>query len=163
MLLLNSKQSKQKIQRIAYQILENNYEKEKLFIVGVNKNGLTFANIIVEVLRQVSTIKIEVLNITLNHNNPLDSAITIDTDIDVLTDSTIILVDDVANTGKTLFYAIKPLLEILPAKIEVAVLVDRKHKNFPIQPDFVGTSLHTTLQDHIAVKLDGQEINVYLN
>jgi pyrimidine operon attenuation protein/uracil phosphoribosyltransferase len=72
----------------------------------------------------------------------------------------IIVVDDVANTGRTLFYAIKPLLDILPKKIETAVLVDRKHKAFPIAITYYGLSLATTLQEHIDVKLE--ESSVYL-
>ncbi|MEL6989936.1 MAG: phosphoribosyltransferase family protein, partial [Bacteroidota bacterium] len=72
-------------------------------------------------------------------------------------------VDDVANTGRTIFYAFKPLFEILPKKIEVAVLVDRKHKSFPIKVDYVGLSLATTIQENIDVQiLNTEDKAVYL-
>jgi len=71
-------------------------------------------------------------------------------------------VDDVSNTGRTLFYAVKPLLGVLPRRVEVAVLVDRKHKLFPIQPDYVGLSLYTTLKDNIEVTLEGPSLSVHL-
>jgi pyrimidine operon attenuation protein/uracil phosphoribosyltransferase len=76
----------------------------------------------------------------------------------------IILIDDVANTGRTIFYATKPLMEVMPKKIEVAVLVDRKHKSFPIRVDYVGLSLATTVKEHIDVQIRGvEEVAVYLN
>ena len=74
-----------------------------------------------------------------------------------LRDKVIIVVDDVANTGRTIFYAIKPLLNVLPRKVEVAVLVDRKHKSFPVHVDYVGMSLNTTLQENIDVHIDSPE------
>jgi pyrimidine operon attenuation protein/uracil phosphoribosyltransferase len=69
-----------------------------------------------------------------------------------------LLVDDVANSGKTLLYAMKPLLEFSLKKILVAVLVDRKHKSFPISPDIVGHSIATTLQEQIIVESNGTKI-----
>ncbi|MBX2817947.1 MAG: phosphoribosyltransferase, partial [Saprospiraceae bacterium] len=76
----------------------------------------------------------------------------------------IVVVDDVANTGRTIFFAIKPLLNVLPKKIEVAVLVDRKHKSFPIKVDYVGLSLATTLREDIDVQIrDVEEMAVFLN
>jgi pyrimidine operon attenuation protein / uracil phosphoribosyltransferase len=79
-------------------------------------------------------------------------------------DKVVILIDDVANTGRTIFYAIRPLLDVLPKKVEVAVLVDRKHKSFPIQPDYVGLSLATTLKENIDVQIrETADWSVYLN
>jgi pyrimidine operon attenuation protein/uracil phosphoribosyltransferase len=70
----------------------------------------------------------------------------------------------VANTGRTIFYAVQPLLQVLPKKVEVAVLVDRQHKSFPIKADYVGLSLATTLLEDIDVQIrDVQEMAVYLN
>jgi pyrimidine operon attenuation protein/uracil phosphoribosyltransferase len=77
---------------------------------------------------------------------------------------TIVVVDDVGNTGRTLFYACKPLLEVLPHKVEMAVLVDRKHKSFPVKVDYVGLSLATTLREHIDVQLsDSNDFAAYLH
>jgi pyrimidine operon attenuation protein/uracil phosphoribosyltransferase len=68
-------------------------------------------------------------------------------------DKAIIVVDDVANTGRTIFYAFKVYMDVIPKKLEVAVLVDRKHKLFPIKVDYVGLSLATTVQEHIKADL----------
>ena len=75
----------------------------------------------------------------------------------------IVLVDDVCNSGKTLVYALMPLLQAAPSAIKIAVLVERKHTAFPIAPDFVGLSVATTLQDHIIVETSNNElIQAYL-
>ena len=70
----------------------------------------------------------------------------------------VILIDDVANSGKTLLYALKPVMEYEPEKIKVVVLVDRKHKNYPITPDIIGHSVSTTLQDKIIVSYENDKI-----
>jgi pyrimidine operon attenuation protein/uracil phosphoribosyltransferase len=74
----------------------------------------------------------------------------------------VIVIDDVADTGRTAYYALRPLLDVLCKKVEIAVLVDRKHKSFPAQPDYVGMSLATTLQQTIDVRLDCADEGVYL-
>jgi pyrimidine operon attenuation protein/uracil phosphoribosyltransferase len=69
-----------------------------------------------------------------------------------------IIVDDVVNSGKTLLYSVKPFLEFQPKKIQTLVLVERSHNNFPVQSDYVGLSISTTLQEHIFVEVQGDEI-----
>ena len=99
----------------------------------------------------------------INPANPLEYEPYIEMPIETLEHKVVIVVDDVANTGRTLFYAVQPLLKILPKKIEVAVLVDRTHKSFPIKADYIGLSLATTLLDNIAVDIQGEaEYAAYL-
>ncbi|MEM9823754.1 MAG: phosphoribosyltransferase family protein, partial [Bacteroidota bacterium] len=101
---------------------------------------------------------------SLSPANPREKEIEIEMPLKQLVNKVIIIVDDVANTGRTIFYATKPLLTILPKKVEVAVLVDRKHKSFPIKVDYVGLSLATTMGENIDVKIkDPNEQVVYLN
>ncbi|MEL6925537.1 MAG: phosphoribosyltransferase family protein, partial [Bacteroidota bacterium] len=101
--------------------------------------------------------------IRLNPANPMSDEIRIDMTNEELKNKVVIIIDDVANTGRTLFYAFKPLLDILARKIEVAVLVDRKHKSFPVKVDYMGLSLATTVGNNIDVQLKGvKEKAVYL-
>ena len=84
--------------------------------------------------------------------------------ISALSGKKIILFDDVANTGRTIFYACKPFLNIIPERLEIAALVDRKHKLFPIQVDYVGLSLATTLHNNIEVIFnDDKTTEAYLS
>jgi pyrimidine operon attenuation protein/uracil phosphoribosyltransferase len=68
----------------------------------------------------------------------------------------IIVVDDVANSGKTMLYALQPFLRNQPKKIQTLALVDRTHKTFPVHTDYVGFALATTLQEHIFVEVSGE-------
>ena len=70
----------------------------------------------------------------------------------------VILVDDVSNSGRTLTYALKPFLQSHPKKIQTLVLVERRHTAFPVQPDYVGLSVATTLQEHIYVEVEGDDV-----
>ncbi len=110
---------------------------------------------IVDELKQIVNISIELITIQLTKKNPVDALIQNQVD---LSDKIIIVVDDVSNTGRTLLYALRPLLSFLPKKIQTLVLVERSHKLFAVQPDYVGLSIATTLQEHIIVETDGGEI-----
>lgn len=151
--ILNHRKIEQKIKRLAIEILERNTEEKELIVAGINNNGLRFASLIVAELKQLTSSPIHLTRIQLNPANPLGSPVSIDMKTTDITAKAILVVDDVANTGRTLFYACKPLLEIIPKKIEVAVLVDRTHKSFPIHVDYVGLSLATTLREDIQVDL----------
>ena len=125
---------------------------------------MVFAKLLRTELKQISDIEIELTQIKLNPANPMKDEVSIGVDVGQIKGKTIIIVDDVANTGRTIFYAIKPLLQIVPGKVEVAVLIDRKHKSFPIKADYVGLALATTLKENIDVQMDsGEEWSVYLD
>jgi len=115
-------------------------------------------------LNAIGKVAVHRVQILLNPADPLAQAVEVSVPIQELTGKIVIVVDDVANTGRTAFFACKPLMDILPKKVEVAVLVDRKHKAFPIVPDYVGLSLATTLKENIDVRiLEEDEQAVFLN
>lgn len=163
MKILSEKQIRQKIKRLTIEILEHNFGEEEIILAGINNNGLHFAQLLMEDLLQITEIPITLTRIKLNPANPLEKEIRIEMPLEALHNKVIIVVDDVANTGRTIFYAIKPLLTILPKRVEVAVLIDRKHKSFPILVDYVGLSLATTLRENIDVRIrEVEEMGVYL-
>jgi pyrimidine operon attenuation protein / uracil phosphoribosyltransferase len=166
MQILNNQQVRQKIQRIAIEIVERNLDEPEVILVGLNNNGLGFAQLLLEALLPLvpPSMEIALTRIGLNPANPLEYVPFIEMPIEGLNNKAIILIDDVANTGRTIFYAIVPLLSVLPKKVEVAVLVDRTHKSFPIKADYIGLSLYTTLLENIEVKInDTEEMAVYLH
>jgi pyrimidine operon attenuation protein/uracil phosphoribosyltransferase len=149
---------------MAIEILEQNHNESKIILAGINNNGLNFAKMIHKELKKICDQNIEVTNIRLNPAMPLEDEISIKMSTEELNNSVIIIIDDVANTGRTLFYAMKPLMDILPKKVQVAVLVNRKHKSFPVNIDYVGLSLATTLMENIQVDLKAKkEIGAFLN
>jgi pyrimidine operon attenuation protein/uracil phosphoribosyltransferase len=165
MKILDDRQIRQKIKRLAIEILEHHFGEPELILAGLNNNGVEFAQLLLAELKPILPNDMTVLltRIRLNPANPLEYAPSIEMEKSKLRNKPIIIVDDVANTGRTIFYAIQPLLELLPKQVEVAVLVDRKHKSFPIKADYVGLSLYTTMKDDIDVQIkSGGEMAVYL-
>jgi pyrimidine operon attenuation protein/uracil phosphoribosyltransferase len=164
MKILDDKKIRQKIKRLAIQILEHNYEESELILIGINNRGMQIALLLMEELKQLKPITIILTRIRLSPADPLGSPIELEMPVEELHEKTILIVDDVANTGRTMFYACKPLMNILPKKIETAVLVDRQHKSFPIKVDYVGLSLATTLKENIDVVIKEEgEFAVYMN
>ena len=153
MQVLSDQLIKQKIKRLSYEILENNIAEKQIILAGINNNGFRFATLIFEFLRTITEKDIILANIKLNPAKPTESPITIDVSPASIKNKTIIIIDDVANTGRTFFYAFKVLMDLVPKKVEVAALVDRKHKLFPIKIDYVGLSLATTIKEHIQADL----------
>ena len=160
--ILNSKQIIQKVRRLSYEILEKNLNAKSIYFAGINNNGTRFAEMIRKELVALNPpFEIIPCNINLNPATPVKDPVTIDIPVKDLRGKQIIIIDDVANTGRTIFYALKPLMEVVPKKVEVAVLVDRKHKSFPVKVDYVGLSLATTAKENILVEL-GAQANVIL-
>jgi len=154
MQILNNRQIEQKIKRLAIEIMERNTQEKELIVAGINNNGMRFAELIVNELRRRSDAPIQLTNIQINPANPIAEDISIGLPLEKMDGKTILVIDDVANTGRTLFYACKPLLNILPKQLETAVLVDRTHKSFPMQVGYKGISLATTMREDIEVQLN---------
>lgn len=161
-LVLNHKQIQQKITRIAYEIYERNVQEQELVFAGLTGMGYVLAELIAEKLREIAPIKVGLIQVHLDKANPKVDEITC-SEAGPFTGKCIVLVDDVLNTGKTLAYALFPFLEEKVKKIEVAVLVNRSHKLFPVTPDYTGYELATTLSEHITVKLDPENATVHLH
>lgn len=153
MQVLNNQQIVQKITRMSYEILEDNLEMDEIVLLGVNQNGSRFASLIFDKLKDLTTQKITLSSITLDPAAPLGEAIVGDFDYADLDKKCLIIVDDVANTGRTIFYACKVFMDVLVAKLQVAVLVDRRHKYFPIAVDYLGLALATTVKENIKADL----------
>jgi pyrimidine operon attenuation protein/uracil phosphoribosyltransferase len=164
LLILDKAQIQQKINRIAYQILEDNLDEQEIVLAGIWDRGYKLASRLKLVLSKISDLKITMLRIDLDR---LNSKLVANTDLDESQwkNKVIILVDDVLNSGKTLAYGLGVFLNTPHKKIRTVVLVDRSHKIFPIATDFVGLQLATILKEHVDVVMDveGEEDRVYLS
>ncbi|TAK40560.1 MAG: phosphoribosyltransferase [Saprospiraceae bacterium] len=164
MKILTDHQIRQKIRRLAIEIVENNFDEKAIILAGINQNGMAFARLLLEHLTTITRKDISLTSLKINPAAPLATPVELGMPVAELFGKVIIIVDDVANTGRTMFYACKPLMETLPKRVEVAVLVDRTHKSFPIKVDYVGLSLATTLLEDIDVKIrEVEEYGVFLN
>lgn len=161
-LILNENKVFQKIKRIAFEIYEKNYKEKKIIIAGIPETGYVFAEYLLKELKEISPFELHLIKVNVNKENPAKGNITIDCDIKLLKNSTLILVDDVLNTGRTFLYSLKPIIEANVKQVQTAVLIDRGHSLFPISADFTGYALSTTLNEHVEVVLKKGKEGVYL-
>ena len=161
--ILNNIQVNQMIKRIAYQIYENHFNDKDLIIAGIDGRGDYIAHLLADQLAEISKLKIAYVTIKLDKDNPTGSSVSLSNEKLTLQDKNVIVVDDVLNTGRTLVYALTPFIRAKAKRIQVAVLVDRNHKNFPISADYTGMQLSTTLQEHVSVTIEKKKVNVYLS
>lgn len=161
--LLDGPSLLQKIRRIAFQIFENNFEETEIIIAGIVGEGYALAKLIGENVETISSIKAYPVAIHLNKEIPYESPVKFDCDPSIFEGKVIIVVDDVLNTGRTFSYSLAPFLSIHVKKIQVAVIVDRNYRKFPISADYIGYELSTTLSEHVEVILsDPKTMGVYL-
>lgn len=154
--ILDQSVAEKKLRRMALEILENNADEKELIIVGIEESGSVIARNIRDLIGEFAPeIKTELFSIKLDKRAPKE--ILLDRKAD-FNGKVIIIVDDVANSGKTLLYALKPFLDYHPRKIQTLVLVERSHNSFPVRPDYVGVSLSTTLQEHIFVEVNEKRV-----
>ncbi|MCX5657359.1 MAG: bifunctional pyr operon transcriptional regulator/uracil phosphoribosyltransferase PyrR, partial [Candidatus Omnitrophica bacterium] len=146
--------------RIAHEILEKNKSIDNLALVGIRTRGAYLAQRIAELIKQIDNkvLPIGILDITLYRDDltalaqqPLVRKTEIDFDI---TDKKIILIDDVLFTGRTIRCALDALIDFgRPESIQLAVLIDRGHRELPIRADYVGKNVPTSLKEIINVRL----------
>lgn len=147
--ILDTVQIRQKLNRLAFEVYENNFEEKELLVVGIDGNGYKVALQLSEKLKEISPLKINVGKISLDKDKPWEGVPKVDFAEKAFVNKTIVLVDDVLNSGKTLMYAVKLFLGKPVKKINTVILVDRSHTRFPVKADYVGLTLSTTLQERI--------------
>lgn len=163
LLILTPTQIQQKIDRIAYQILEDNFEEQEIVIAGILPQGSNIATRLKTILEKIAPFSIRMINIQLDKNSS-SLNFTLDTPIEVCTNKVVIIVDDVMHSGKTLAYGFGVFLDVQLKKLRTVVLVDRNHKSFPISTNYAGIALSTLLNEHVEVSLSetGADDAVYL-
>jgi pyrimidine operon attenuation protein/uracil phosphoribosyltransferase len=154
--ILSAAAAEQKMHRMSLELAENIAPPTKeLMLIGIRNNGVVIAHKIAALLAPYVQCRITILEASLDKEMP--STITYSAPAN-FTGAHIVLVDDVSNSGKTLLYALKPLLDFYPVSIQTLVLVERMYRHYPVKPDYVGLSISTSLQDHIRVIVEGSEI-----
>ncbi len=150
--ILTHQQIQQKLDRIAYQILEDNLDESELIIAGILPRGNFLAARLKMILDNIAPFKSILITIELEKDSSKLVAKT-DTDLQICANKVVILVDDVLNSGKTLAYGFGVFLNVPLKKLRTVVLIDRNHKSFPITTDYAGIALSTVLKEHVEVVL----------
>lgn len=154
-MILDKETAEKKLRRMALEVAEENQETEEIILIGIKENGIFIAKKIKEYLHDFFKGKIMLIDLGLDKKNPGEIRLSEQIDFN---DKVVLLIDDVANSGRTMLYALKPLLQKLPARIQTLALVERTHKKFPIAVDYVGLSVSTTLMENIIVEVKNGEV-----
>ncbi len=162
-LILNKTQVLDIIRRMAFQIYEDNFQEQLVIFAGIQGSGFTLAQRLQAQFAEIAQIETKLTQVSLDKARPIQGEVELDMEIDQLSEKTVIIVDDVLNTGRTLSYSLKPFLNVRIKKLQIVVLIDRSHRKFPVSADYVGYSLATTLQDHINVVLEEGNFGAYLS
>ncbi len=153
-LILNADQIQKKITRIAYEIYEAHAGEKEIILAGITPGGYLFAARIKHALQKISPLTIQLTKVGIDKSKPAYPA-EIEMDKKQKPDNmSIVLADDVLNTGTILAYSMKAFLNFPVKSIRIAVLIDRNHTIYPIKSDYTGLSIATTLQEHVVVNLE---------
>jgi pyrimidine operon attenuation protein/uracil phosphoribosyltransferase len=165
--LLDAEQVARTLSRIAHEIIERNDELESVALVGIHTRGVPLAQRLRRLVEERSGVELELgqLDITFHRDDVhvrsgsaprRPQPLVRDTKLDFeLEGRTVILVDDVLYTGRTIRAAIDALIEYgRPDRVQLAVLADRGHRELPIRPDYVGKNLPTARGDRIQVEVN---------
>lgn len=159
--ILSEKQIQQKLNRMAWQIFEANYQESVIVIAGINGNGYVLAERLSKIIQDISDVKVLLTEIKIDKKEPFNSPIELSLTESDYSGKVVILVDDVLNSGKTMIYGVKHFLNAPVKKINTTALIDRMHHRFPIRTDYAGLVLSTSIKDHVAVEL-GTDEGVYV-
>jgi len=161
--ILTHLQIKYKVERIAYQIYEANVDEGEIIIAGIEGGGIHFAKKIVTTLRNITKAKIILCKVLMDKKDPLKSGVSTSIPEEDFKDKSIVLVDDVLNSGTTLIYGVHHFLKTPLKQLKTAVLVNRNHKKYPVKADYKGISLSTSLQEHVNVLFENKNDRVFLD
>jgi pyrimidine operon attenuation protein/uracil phosphoribosyltransferase len=159
-LLMDATEINRKLRRIANEIVERNEGVDNIILVGIRRRGVPLAERLAKMIREIEgkDVPVEIIDITLYRDDLStlgSSPVVGSTEIDIPIDEKIvILVDDVLFTGRTIRAAMDSIMDFgRPSKIQLAVLVDRGHRDLPIKADYVGKNIPTSLSENINVNL----------
>ncbi len=161
--ILTHQEIQHKVKRIAYQIYEANVDESEIIIAGIDGGGLNFAKKIEKVLKEITQVKITICKVSMDKTNPLLTGVKTSIPEDEYANKSVVLVDDVLNSGTTLIYGVHHFLRVPLKQLKTAVLVNRNHKKYPVKADYKGISLSTSLQEQVKVEFKTNNDTVYLS
>lgn len=158
-LIFNNKDIHNKIKRISLEVYEEVFNDKKLTVFGISKNGYEIAKKIKNFLEEYTNLEINIYKIDVLKSDEIK----IEEKYEI-NNSTVLLVDDVMQSGKTLQFVISNLIKFNPSKIKTSVIVNRDQTLFPVKVDFSGVKLSTSVNEHVDFIVDDKkEFSVFLS
>lgn len=161
-IILSHQEINHKLNRIAHQIYEANVNEEEVVLAGIDKNGFILGELLKEKLKEISELDVILCKVIIDKLNPL-AGVKTSLETQNYENKSIVLIDDVLNSGATLIYGVKHFLSVPLKRFKTVVLVNRNHKKYPVKADFKGISLSTSLNEHVTVSLNKNNYEVTLS
>ncbi|MEZ4816933.1 MAG: phosphoribosyltransferase family protein [Flavobacteriaceae bacterium] len=159
--ILHHKEIVHKIRRMAYQVYETNVNETEVIIAGIQENGFVLAKKLKEQIEKIAPFKVVLCEVSMNKQSPINTVKT-SLKLSEMEQKSVVLVDDVLNSGTTLIYGVKHFLDIPLKQFKTAVLVDRNHKKYPVKADFKGISLSTSIHENVVVDFSKNNYSISL-
>lgn len=162
--LLDSKEVKRALTRIAHEIVERNKGIDNICLVGIQKGGVLLARRLASIIESIEDRLVDIGTLDISFyrddiNTSMKQPVVSKTEIPCsITDKTVVLIDDVLFTGRSIRAAMDALIDFgRPSQIQLAVLIDRGHRQLPIRPDYVGKNIPTSFNERIEVSLQEEK------
>jgi len=152
------------IRRISHEIIEKNASLEDVVLLGILTKGYPLAKMIQENIRKYEGVDVETYPLDISAHRDDDKRQDSTSQIGDVHNKTCVIIDDVLYTGRSVRAAMDTLVDYgRPKKIQLAVLIDRGHRELPIRPDYVGKNIPTSHEEIVLVKLDGENPGVFID
>lgn len=160
--ILSHSQILQKIDRIAFQIIEDTLDENEIYLVGIANKGYVLAEFLKANIEKIAPKTIHLKELKFDKHNSIE-CLNSEINLNIPKNQVVVLVDDVLNTGETLMHASFVILKHEVKRMRTVVLIDRRHRLFPIKADYAGLTLSTTLENHIEVEFENEQFSAYLD
>lgn len=160
--VFSDKEVRQRIQRIAWEIYEIHAKEKQLILAGISRRGYVLAELIADKLKEISKLEVTLGELNMDKDHPTESGVSFSLSKEEYRNGSVIVVDDVLNSGKTLIYGVNFFLDVPLKRLTTAVLVDRSHKRYPVKADVKGVSLSTSLKETVEVQIEKEPYGVSL-
>lgn len=161
--IIESEQFNRTLKRIAHEIIERNDDLTQIVLVGILNKGLPIAMEFKKIIKDLEDVDIPVESMDIKKHRDdekKDPSLILNFDTDV-TEKTVILVDDVLYTGRSVRAAMDAIMDFgRPSKIELAIVVDRGHRELPIRADFVGKNIPTSINEKVFVDFENKTVRI---
>ncbi|MBX7242799.1 MAG: phosphoribosyltransferase [Bacteroidia bacterium] len=160
-IILSQPEIAAKLKRMTFEIYEQNFGEEEIILIGIEFRGGYLAEKTRELLSLVAPFRVYIYPSVIDREKTSGMMEIIGPGgLPSLTGKTVIVIDDVLYSGRTLLSVVAQLLPLSPKRIQTMVLIDRGHRQMPVSPDYVGMELATTLQQHVSfeIQADGNAL-----
>lgn len=151
------------IERFAHQLVEDFHQEKSIILIGISGRGVALCDQIVTQLLRINKLHVTSAELTIDKDSPYQTLPKLSIEEKQMQGKTIVLVDDVLKSGRTLTHALCHIMKTEVKQVSTIILVNRIHHKFPVRAEYVGISLSTNLKEHVSVSFQENNNTAYLS